>query len=242
MSDIRAREVPIRNEVGLLTANPTTMLLAQCRLASMDFVILDAEDSGLTVQDCANFVASFAGRGPSVGIRVPNLRAQTLLEFSNTGADELILPQVRTMAEIELAYRVTRFPPVGERPRQASLASGYGTYFTHAPRLTVLIETVDAVNAAAAFAQSELIAGAMIGPTDLADDYAREGAEENGSLDSIIDEIITVFRSADRNIGLPASDNAGISRVFDRGANRCAVYWEKSVRSTLNSFVAARRH
>ena len=233
MSEFRTQQVDIGNEIGLLTANPTTMLLAQCRLASMDFVVLDAEDSGLTVQDCANVVAGFAGRGPRVGIRVPNLRAETLRRFSNTGADELILPQVRTMAEIELAYTATRFAPVGERPRQVSLASGYGTYFSHAPRLTVLIETVDAVVAAGALAQSELIAGAMIGPTDLADDYERDRIEETRSLDSIIDEVITVFRSAGRSIGLPASDDAAISRVLleeritarSTGRSTCGPRW-----------------
>lgn len=229
---------PLRDEVGLITADPTPTLLGLLEVAGIDSIVIDAEQTGITVAACADAVQRLRGSGVRVGIRVPALDDDCLLAFANTGADELVLPRVRRVEELESAHRATRFPPEGERPRQVSPASRYGTAYAHVPVLSVLVETTDAVDAIEQFAAHPLFEGAWIGPTDLADDLAR--ADRAGELDSAVQRVIDVVAASGHPIGLPAPSAARATEVHARGANRAAVYWEREVTATLRTLAASR--
>lgn len=228
----------LRNEVGLITADPTPTLLGLLEVAGVDSVVLDAEQTGLTVAACADAVHRLRGSGVRVGVRVPSLEDDCLLAFANTGADELVLPRVRRTAELEAAHRITRFPPAGERPRQVSAASRYGMSYEKVPVLSVLVETVDAVDAIDEFAVHPLFEGAWIGPTDLADDLTRHG--RGAELDASVQKVIDVVGRAGHPIGLPAPSVARAGEVHRRGANRAAVYWERELTGILRALSAAR--
>jgi 2-keto-3-deoxy-L-rhamnonate aldolase RhmA len=233
--------VTSRQSIGLLTGEPSRMLLAQAAAAGMAFVVLDAEQTGLTTRDCADAVAALSGSGTQVSIRVPNLDDATLVTFANTGADELLLPQVRYVSEVEAAYRAVQFPPQGSRARQVSPGSRYGTDFSRAPRLSVLIETVEAAESADLFATSPFVSSAWIGPTDLGDDFARRRPEDAEALPQAVKHILTAFVEHRASIGLPAIDAASARSAFERGADRVSVYWEKFVGSALRDMSAVVR-
>ncbi|WP_406630915.1 aldolase/citrate lyase family protein [Amycolatopsis sp. WGS_07] len=227
--------------VGVLTAEPDRLLISQIAQAGLGFVVLDAEQTALSVGRCADVVLALAGSGVDVSVRVPDLSPQTLVAYANTGVAELLLPQVRTLAEIEAAHLATRFPPEGTRSRQVSYASRYGTDFGAAPRIAVLVETADAIEQAAAFAASGLVDAAWFGPTDLADDLriARPGSESQAQ--QLIDQALGVFRAHGVPVGLPAADAAGVAAAFARGADACSVYWEKCLLSVLHELTEAGR-
>ena len=227
-----------RPEVGLITADPTPTLLGLLDVLGVDSIVIDAEQTGITAAQCTDAVQRLAASGVRVGVRVPELRDDCLLTFANTGADELVLPRVRSVSELEAAYRATRFPPLGERPRQVSRASRYGTEYTHVPVLSVLFETVEAVDAVREFAAHELFAGGWIGPTDLVDDLSRHDRADE--LDARVQDVIDVVAGAGHPIGLPAPSAARAGEVHARGASRSAIYWEREVTATLRALVAAR--
>lgn len=227
--------------VGLLTAEPSRLLLSQAVLAGLDFVVLDAEQTGLDARECSAAVLSLSGSDTEVVIRVPDLDERTLVTFANTGAHELLLPQVRQLSQLEAAYRATRFPPDGTRSRQVSAASSFGTDFSRPPRLSVLIETVEAVEAAEQLASCRWIDSAWIGPTDLSDDIARQRPVDAGSVERTVRDVVTTFLERGASIGLPAGDAAGVKAAFERGADRVAVYWERHVGSALADMAAAAR-
>lgn len=224
--------------VGVLTAEPDRLLISQIAQAGLGFVVLDAEQTPLSADRCADVVLALAGSGVDVSVRVPDLSPQTLVTYANTGVAELLLPQVRTLAEVEAAHRATRFSPEGTRSRQVSPASRYGTDFSGAPRIAVLVETVDAVEQAAAFAKSGLVDAAWFGPTDLADDLKVNRPELVSQLPELIDEALGVFREHGVPVGLPAADAAGVAAAFVRGADACSVYWEKCLLSVLGGLAA----
>ena len=226
-----------RPEVGLITADPTSTLLGLLEVVGIGSVVIDAEQTGLGPAQCADAVQRLRGSGVAVGVRVPSLDPDCLLSFANTGVDELVLPRVRSTAELERAHRATRFPPEGDRPRQVSPASGYGTRYTQAPVLSVLFETVDALDDVAGFARHPLFQGGWIGPTDLVDDLARSGRDD--AVDAAVQRIIDVVAGAGHRIGMPAPSAARAGEVHARGADRAAVYWEREVALTLRSLAAA---
>ncbi|GAP58742.1 hpch/Hpai aldolase [Arthrobacter sp. Hiyo1] len=100
-------------QVGLITAEPTPTLLSVVAYRNLDFVVLDAEQTTLTLQQCADAVQRLSGANTRVAVRVPDLDDMTLVAFANTGVDEIVLPRVRHPKELERAYRATRFSLMG---------------------------------------------------------------------------------------------------------------------------------
>jgi 2-keto-3-deoxy-L-rhamnonate aldolase RhmA len=224
------------NELGLLTAEPSPLLLDQVASHGLSFLVVDAELTTLGPADCVRVVRRLAGTAVRTVVRVPDLRPETLVRFANTGVDELMLPQVRSLEQIECAWRSVRFPPSGTRPRQPTRASGYGTSWDDAPALSAIVETVEAVDVARDLAGSGLLAGAWFGATDLRDEVDRRGVAFD--LEAVADELLERFESAGVPFGLGASDAAGARAVFDRGASRCFLQWERYIGAVLSPLAA----
>ena len=237
-----ASDTPIRTprrSVGLITADPSPTLLALCAHAGLGFLVLDAEQTPLTVQQCADAVQRLRGSGVQVSVRVPDLTPNTLVAFANTGADELVLPHLRRPEELEEALDVVRYAPRGTRSRQVSPASAFGRDFSREPRLSVLFETVDAVEGVGEIAAVEGFRGGWLGPTDLSADLERHGRAEPGELDKAVQSVVDALRGTGHSVGLPAPSMARADEVFARGADRAAVYWERELASLLSGFAAA---
>ncbi|ALE04903.1 hypothetical protein AL755_04320 [Arthrobacter sp. ERGS1:01] len=236
--------VPIEREsgrkVGLLTADPTPTLLAIIAHTGMDFVILDAEQTSLTVHQCAGAVQQLRGTGVRVSVRVPDLEANTLVAYANTGAQALVLPHLRHVEELERAAEAVRYAPEGRRSRQVSFASGFGSDFGEPPALSVLFETVDAVDHAADFAASEAFGGGWLGTTDLLSDLQRTGRADGNAVDKAVQHVVDTVRGAGHSIGLPAPSSARADEAFARGADRCVIYWERELASLLAAYAASR--
>ncbi|AMM34465.1 hypothetical protein SA2016_3808 [Sinomonas atrocyanea] len=230
-----------RRSVGLITADPGATLLALCAHAGIGFVVLDAEQTPLTLQQCTDAVLRLRGSGVHVSVRVPDLSPDTLVAFANTGADELVLPHLRRPEELEAAFEAVRYAPAGRRSRQVSPASGFGSDFSRHPGLSVLFETVDAVECVRDFAASAAFASGWLGPTDLASDLARRGMDRPEDLDKAGHSVIDALRDAGRSVGIPAPSMARADEAFDRGADRAAVYWERELASLLGDFAMVQR-
>jgi 2-keto-3-deoxy-L-rhamnonate aldolase RhmA len=230
----------LERSVGIITADPTPTLLALLAHAAVDLLVLDAEQTGISVQQCRDVVQRLAGSGVKVAVRVPDLDRNTLLAFANTGVAEIVLPQVRTVDELERAHDATRYAPAGSRPRQVTPASSFGMDYSFAPVITVLFETAEAVERVKEFVDSEAFGGGWVGPTDLAADLLRHGDERPEALQEAVQRVVDVVAGAGRSIGLPAPGMAAAAGVFERGADRCAVYWEKELASILTGYADLR--
>ncbi|WP_284982106.1 aldolase/citrate lyase family protein [Arthrobacter sp. efr-133-TYG-118] len=226
-------------QVGLITAEPTPTLLSVVAYRNLDFVVLDAEQTTLTLQQCADAVQRLSGAHTRVAVRVPDLDDMTLVAFANTGVDEIVLPKVRHPKELERAHRATRFGPPGSRPKQASFASAFGADYSLEPRLTVLFETVEAVDAVEDFVALEHFDGGWVGPTDLAGELLKQGRPGAVALEESVQRVVDVLGAAGQSVGLPAADIARAGDVHARGADRAAVYWERELASMIAQLAAA---
>ncbi|NUS59265.1 MAG: hypothetical protein HOV66_31060 [Streptomycetaceae bacterium] len=219
--------------IGLVTTDTGPLLLNHVRLAGLPFLVLDAEHTGLTPARCAEAVRALSMSDTRVCVRVPDGSPATLAEFVNTGADEIVLPRVLCMADIEEAAAALRYAPEGLRSRAPSAANGYGENWK-VPALSVIIETVDAVDAAAKIATSDLICRAWLGLADLRGDLARQRPDE--PLDEIVDELLRTF--ADRELVVPVARPDAAAEMYRRGARSCYLYWDKYLHRVLGEFRA----
>ncbi|MET4618609.1 2-keto-3-deoxy-L-rhamnonate aldolase RhmA [Arthrobacter sp. 2762] len=230
----------LKRSVGIITADPTPTLLALLAHAEVDFLVLDAEQTGISIRACGDVVQRLAGTGVRVAVRVPDLEPNTLVAFANTGVGEIVLPQVRTVDQLEQAYEATRYAPMGSRPHQVTPASSFGMDYSFSPLLTVLFETAEAVQRVKEFVDSEAFGGGWVGPTDLAADLRRHGEERPEALQEAIQRVVDIVAGAGCSIGVPAPAMADAATVFSRGADRCAVYWEKEVAAMLTGYAGLR--
>ncbi|MCA4134022.1 aldolase/citrate lyase family protein [Arthrobacter sp. M4] len=229
-----------QRSVGLISADPSPTLLALLARTKVDFLVLDAEQTAVTVSECAGVVQRLAGSGVQVAVRVPDLETNTLVAFANTGVAEIVLPQVRTVDELERAYDATQYPPLGSRPKQVNPSSAFGMDYSLTPRLTVLFETHQAVDNVKEFAASEAFGGGWVGPTDLAADLKRHGQHGPDAVSEATQRVVDVLAEAGKSVGLPAPGLSDAASVFSRGADRCAVYWERELASLLVGFAKQR--
>lgn len=222
--------------VGLLTADPSRALVRAAIDAGIDFLVVDAEQTGLRSLECLPVAETLRGTSTRLCIRVPDLAPSTLVEYANTGASELVLPQLGTVDELRAAHAAVRYEPEGRRSRQPSFASSLGLSFDGTPRLTVLFETVSALENIEEIVSDPCFDGGWVGPTDLGADLRRAGSSLD--VETAVDMIVRAVTAAGHRIGLPAASADGVQAAFARGATDCAVYWERRLTAVLAELTA----
>lgn len=226
--------------LGLLTASTDPCLCDSVVAAGMQYLWLDAEHTGLTAAEVERVVHRVSSPEFDVLVRVPSNDFDTIATFANTGVDELVLPRLRTVEELRSAWESMRFPPDGVRPRQVVAATGWGTEHSAQPRLSVIVETVDAADALAEFIDSGLVSAWWLGQKDLRDDHLRRGGDEAG-LAERVERVLDLWRQADCEFGWSVTSTEAIGSVWDAGGRRCSVYWDQYLAGHLRqAWVAGR--
>ena len=143
--------------------------------AGYDFLVVDMEHG---VADAAHLqalcIAARAG-GAAVLARVGANEPVRIMHALDVGASGVIVPQIRSVADVERAVAWSRYPPAGLRGAAARRPSGYGRrtkeYFAEA-NATVLccvqIETREALEVIDAVLAVPGVDAVLIGPNDLA--------------------------------------------------------------------------
>lgn len=216
---------PRPRQLGLLTSSSDAILLDSVVGAGMDFLWLDAEFTGVSAADAGDVARRLRGRGVTTLVRVPTIAEDTLVTYANMGVDEIVLPRVRTVAEIQQAWTCLTYPPLGARPRQVTAASGWGASWDRDPAISMIVETMDAVRALPEILAGGQLSGFWLGHKDLLDDYAREVGEEAG-FDEVVAGVVETLRAAGACFGWGVPEPAEVEAVWAAGASRCALYWD----------------
>ncbi len=123
--------------------------------AGMDFVMICMEHSAYNLETVVELVAHAHAAGISPIVRIPDLHYQYVTRLLDTGCQSLILPHVRTGAEVKRFIEYAKYHPEGRRGMAIYL--GASTEYedveplaamTHANAntlLAVLIETAEAL-------------------------------------------------------------------------------------------------
>lgn len=105
-------------------------------------------------------------------VRVPSQGEPEIMHALDAGADGVIVPFVNSAAEAARAARACRYPPWGSRSWGPTRRMARGDYDTETANAgvfcMVMIETPEAVTAAAAIAATDGVDGVLLGGNDLA--------------------------------------------------------------------------
>jgi len=160
----------------------------------MDWVCVDMEHGHLDFGDVIEHLRAAAGTELSVVVRVSDIHRDLVKRALDMGADGVLLPLVRSAADVARGFRYGRYPPRGERgfggERAVLWGLGVQEYLEIADQETLIIpiiETREAVEDIEAILATPGLEAIFFGPADLSASYGYLGHWEGpGVADTIL--------------------------------------------------------
>jgi 4-hydroxy-2-oxoheptanedioate aldolase len=174
--DVRLPEMlrsgrPVR---GLFNGLPSPAIVEMCGYAGFDFIIVDNEHGSADLGVTEHMLRAARASGIATVVRCFEHDLPRILDM---GAGAVQVPMVQTVEQAKRLAGMTRYPPQGNRGSAFSTrAAGYGAFggAGHTQRsndgiaFIPMIETPQAIAAAADIAAVDGVDAVFIGPNDLA--------------------------------------------------------------------------
>jgi 2-keto-3-deoxy-L-rhamnonate aldolase RhmA len=191
---------------GITFSDP---LVTEALCGSVDFVWIDLEHSALSPEAVQGHLLAARGRRVPAIVRVPSGDTAHIKPVLDAGADGIIVPQVRTVAEVEQAVADCRYPPLGRRGFGPRVPSDFGREggaafvqrANEAVFVAVMIETQEAVEAIDAILAVPGLDAVALGPMDLSGALGRLGEVEHPTVLAAIAHVVSRARAAGKSVG-----------------------------------------
>lgn len=177
--------------------------------SSVDFLWIDLEHGSIRPDALhAHFLAARVHSIPAL-VRVAGSTTPFIKSILDSGADGIIVPQVRSADEVRQVVNDCRYPPQGLRGYGPRVPSNYGRdggteFIAQSNRslfVSVQIENVAALDALDEIAAVEGLDSIVVGPWDLSASMGHTGDPEHPDVVKAIDRIIDVARQSGLYVG-----------------------------------------
>lgn len=183
---------------------------------SVDFFWFDLEHNPMSLESLFAHLISARATGTPALVRVPTSDVAWIKRVLDTGAEGIIVPQVRSAAEVRDAVAACRYPPLGNRGYGPRRPSNYGRdggadYLARANRevfVTIQIETVQAYQELDEILRVPGLDSLVIGPNDLSGSMGIPGQVAHPRVLEAIATIIAKARQAGKYIGMGMAGDA----------------------------------
>ena len=147
--------------------------------SGLDYVIIDTEHGCFSEETAADMILAAERGGLLPYVRIGDIRRPYVLRMLDIGARGLIIPNIRSVDEVQELVRHAKFPPIGNRGYCPNRTSGWGSeewskdVFSYMDscnsRCKVIpqCETREALDQIEAIASIPGVDGIFIGPCDL---------------------------------------------------------------------------
>jgi 2-keto-3-deoxy-L-rhamnonate aldolase RhmA len=203
-----------RLDSGKLCLGPSITLsdpvVTEALAPSVDFFWIDLEHNPLSLESVtAHLIAARAGGAPAL-VRVPSSDVAWIKRLLDVGAEGIIVPQVRSAAEVRGIVSACRYPPMGARGFGPRRSCNYGrddlqTYLAEANRrvfVAVQIETAEAYAELDAILDVPGYDSIVIGPNDLSGSLGLMGQLDHPKVVEAVGSIASRSRAAGRYVGI----------------------------------------
>ena len=181
---------------------------------SIDFFWIDLEHSAMSPEAMRGHLLAARSRRTAVVVRVPGSDTAFIKPVLDAGAPGIVVPQVKSVEEVRQVVADCRYPPVGQRGFGPSVPSEYGRrggpdYVARANAslfVSVMIETVEAVEVIEEITRIPGLDSIVMGPHDLSGSLGVLGEVEHPTVLKAQERAIAAARSAGIFVGsgLPA--------------------------------------
>ena len=179
----------------LLLLDPTVPeLLAG---SGFDLLVADGEHGPVATSDLLQMLIATRAAGVPVLYRVAANEPVRIMHALDAGASGVVIPQVRTVADVERAVAWCRYPPTGLRGVAPRRISGYGRqagqYMAQANgsvTCCIQIETREALDSLDALLSVPGVDTILVGPNDLAASIGHTGDIGHPEVEAAIGQVI----------------------------------------------------
>ena len=200
--------------IGTMVCDTRTPALARVlAVAGFDYFILDTEHGSYSLETVTDMMQMARLEGITPIVRVPDFTYPFIARTLDAGAMGVMVPRVKTRAQVEQIVAAAKYPPMGERGmmnartntdyRGMSIAD-YGARANAETMVIVQVETREAVEDIDALLAVPGVDAALMGPADL--------SVALGTMDiahpKVTEYIQWVLDAATRR-GLPAGTHVG---------------------------------
>jgi len=191
---------------------------------SVDFLWIDLEHSAMSPAALqGHFLAARNHQIPAL-VRVPGSDTPFIKPVLDSGADGIIVPQVRSAAEVQHVVDDCRYPPFGRRGYGPRVPSNYGRdggaeYVARANEAIFVAAQIENREGVAAIDEIVAIPGLdsiVLGPSDLSMSLGHPGNPEHPDVVSAIDHVIATARRAGLFVGSGMGPDANYAVTMAR--------------------------
>lgn len=205
--------------------------VAQCLgLAGLDYIIIDNEHGPFDPQSTLEYVRAAKLYGLTPLARVSEITRPAILRLLDVGVMGLVIPDVRTVSEVERIVEYGKYLPLGKRGVANTAGSdfwfadyaqqGLDHYFEVSNRETMLLpqcETVECLNALEEILRVPGIDGVYVGPFDLSTALGKPGKFDAPEVKDAISHIQGVCKAMNKRSFIFAADEIAAKKDFDLG-------------------------
>lgn len=232
--------------VWITLEDPTvTELLVEL---GVDWIVVDMEHGSLDYKDVVAHARAARGSGVAVLTRVPALSVDTVKRALDLGVDGVILPLIRSAADVEEGFRYARYPGRGIRGVGGERAVHWGLrlhdYLDVADTETMVIPLIETRGASEDFhniVKVEGLEAIFFGPADLSASFGHLGAWQGPGVADDILRIAGMAREHGVAAGVIGWDEADIVRRGEQGFKMIGLgsdvgFLAKTAKSLLGRF------
>lgn len=230
--------------IGTFIGTPHPVVTEYVGHLGFDFLCIDSEHNAMHLETVQKMLQSLHASRTYGMVRVPVLTYEAVSGALDIGADALLIPQIRTVEDIEKLRQFSQYPPIGRRgcgPGRlwdygdsiGTLAEGDVNYTTN---IVVQLETVSAVeNIDAILKAGDFIDMYFIGPGDLSMDMGIFGQFSNPKLVDTIMMLREKTRAAGKRLGVFAGNFQAAKSWYDKGFDMTIINSELALMGTAIS-------
>jgi len=212
---------------GMWVCSSSPLVAEICAGAGLDWLLIDAEHSPNGLEGILAQLQAVRGYPVSAVVRPPVNDAVLIKQYLDLGVQSLLIPMVDTADDAAAAVAAAHYPPLGIRGVGSALARsarwnripGYLERASETITVMVQIESVEAVENAAAIAGTDGVDAVFIGPSDLAASMGLLGQQEHPDVIAAVEHCIKIAKTAGKPVGVNAFAEATARRYLDAGVD-----------------------
>jgi 2-keto-3-deoxy-L-rhamnonate aldolase RhmA len=187
----------------------TDSSIVEALAPAVDFVWIDLEHSHLSYESVQTHLIAARAGGIAALVRVRGSDVPHIKPILDIGAGGIIVPQVRSAAEVRQVVDACRYAPLGNRgfgPRRASNYGRNGGLSWMESVNELLFVGVQIENREALESLDEIVAiqgldSIILGPYDLSVALGHPGELQHPQVSDALDRIVTTARQAGKYVG-----------------------------------------
>lgn len=237
--------------LGVLSNSTDPTVAELCGFSGLDFYMIDGEHSPVTTAQVQDIVRACEVSGITPLARVRSNDPKLILQFLDAGVMGIMMPGVKTVAEVEALVQAVKYPPLGNRGFGPARASDYllgamnqGEFVAFSNEQTLIlpqIEDREAIDNIDDLLTVEGIDGFVIGPRDLAMSMGYFDGPAHDEVRRTIAGVVEKIRKAGLVAGTTAATGDQARALIDRGVLFCLNSFAGLVKSAAGDFMKGRQ-